>query len=206
MFQEASWQWGTSVSLKTLFVATTKYWQWLLAEWVWVICGMTLTGKNWRNRRRTYLSVTLSTINLTWAPLSSKQCLQAERPLTDRLSHGRAGAGIRTHLTSVHLTYTPYTVHLPKQKRFWRPSHNNKVIQVSHNKVLQVQSVLCWLLFCRASRNSASFLSRILTWHSWRPMTTTGTAKIFLVLFLSMIFVWEVRKYNEAHAFCMLDT
>jgi len=92
MFQEPTWQWGTSVSLTTLLVAATNYGQWVMAERVWIICGMALTRKNRSTRWRTCLSVSLSTIKLTRAPLSSKHCLRGERPLTDRLvqAQGRA--------------------------------------------------------------------------------------------------------------------
>jgi hypothetical protein len=41
-------------------------------------------------RRKTCLSATLSTANLTWTDLGSNPGLRGERPATDRLSHGTA--------------------------------------------------------------------------------------------------------------------
>ena len=153
---------------------------------------MTLKGRNWSSGRRSYLIVTLSNTNLTWTPLRSEQCLCCDLSLTDRLSRGRAAAHITTHRISLHLTDTPCNVILPKRKRSWRPSNDSKFLQRSDNKVLHVQGALHCLLFCRPSRNSRYVLSRVLTWTCWRPVTTTGQAEIFLVLFSSMILGWEV--------------
>ena len=206
IFQEPSWQWGTIFSLTTLLVATTKYGHWVMAKWVWIIRRSTLTEKNWCTGRRIYLSVTLFTTNLTRAPLSSKEFLRVDRPLTDRLRHGRAGAGISTHLNFLHLTATLYTILLPKRMWSWRPSQDSKFLQSSDKKLLQVQGSLYWLLFCRASRNYTCVLSRVLAWTSWLTVTTTGPAKMFLVRFSSMILGWEIWKYCKAHAHWKLET
>ena len=184
VFHEPSWKCGTIVPLTTLLVATTKYEHWVMAEWVWIVYRKTLTGRNWSTGRRIYLSVTLSTTNLTWAPLSSRECFRGDRSLTGRLSNGGAGADTKTHPTSLHLTSTPCTILLAKRVSFWRPSQDSKVLQSSVNKVLQVQGALYSLLFWRASRNSTCVLSRILACPSWRSATTTGPAEMFLVRFL----------------------
>jgi hypothetical protein len=47
-----------------------------------------LTGKNWRSRRETCPSATLSTTNLTWTDMGAKPCLHGEKPVTNRLSYG----------------------------------------------------------------------------------------------------------------------
>jgi hypothetical protein len=51
---------------------------------------MILTDENRSSRRKSYLSVTLSTTNLTSADLGSKPGLPAERQAINRLSHGIA--------------------------------------------------------------------------------------------------------------------
>ena len=166
IFQEPSWQWATSVSLTTLLIATTKYGQSVTAEWVWIIRRKTLPGKNWCTGRGIYLSVTLFTTNLTRAPLSSKQFLRVDRPLTDRLRHGTAGAGISTHLTFLHLTATLYTIILPKRRWLWRRVKTVKLCKFQTIKFYRYNLLLYWLLFCRASRNSTCVLSRVLAWPS----------------------------------------
>ena len=138
-FQEPSSHWRTSISLTTLLVAATKYGYWVMAEWLWIIRRRTLTWRTWNTGRRIYLRVTLFTTNLTRAPLSSKQFLRVDRPLTDRLRHGRAGAGISMHLTFLHLTAAPYTILLPKRMWSWRTSQDSNILQNSDNKVLQTQ-------------------------------------------------------------------
>jgi len=49
-----------------------------------------MTGENRSTRRKSYLSVTLPTTNLTSADLGSKPGLLAERLATKRLSYGTA--------------------------------------------------------------------------------------------------------------------
>jgi hypothetical protein len=51
---------------------------------------MKLTGENRSTGGKTCPSVTLSTTNPTWTDPGSNQGLRAERPATNRLSHGTA--------------------------------------------------------------------------------------------------------------------
>jgi len=53
---------------------------------------MILTDENRSTGRKSYLSVTPSTTNLTSADLGSRPGLPAERPATNRLSHGADSA------------------------------------------------------------------------------------------------------------------
>jgi hypothetical protein len=49
-----------------------------------------LTGENWRTRRKTCLSATLSTTNPTWIVPGANPGLRGEKPATNDLSHGPA--------------------------------------------------------------------------------------------------------------------
>lgn len=62
----------------------------------YVVCRIrriTLTGEKQSTGTKTCPSVTLSTINLTWAELESKPGLPGEKPATNRLRHGTAFEG-----------------------------------------------------------------------------------------------------------------
>jgi hypothetical protein len=49
-----------------------------------------LTGENWRTRRKTYPSATLSTTNPTWNDPGANPGLRGQRPATNNLNHGTA--------------------------------------------------------------------------------------------------------------------
>jgi hypothetical protein len=60
--------------------------------WVWSSCEMI----TWQNRK-TCLSATLSTINLTYIYLGTKPGLHSERPVTNCLSHSTALFALQPH-------------------------------------------------------------------------------------------------------------
>jgi hypothetical protein len=70
---------------------------------------MALTGKIRITHRKTCLSATLSTINITVTGLGSTPGLRVVRPTTNRLSHG---AAIQIHM---NLNYTK-TQTVPRSK------------------------------------------------------------------------------------------
>jgi hypothetical protein len=61
--------------------------------------GMLQTGETRSTSRKTCSSGTLSTTNLTWTDLRSKQGFSCDRPATNRLSHCKA----IKHKTAFHL-------------------------------------------------------------------------------------------------------
>jgi hypothetical protein len=54
--------------------------------------------ENWRTRRKTCPSVTLSAINPTWIDPGANPVLRGERPAANRLSHGTASEDHNRHL------------------------------------------------------------------------------------------------------------
>jgi hypothetical protein len=61
-----------------------------IPQMIWVDGGMILTGENWRTRRKTCPSATLSTTNPTWIDPGANSGPRGERPATNDLSYGTA--------------------------------------------------------------------------------------------------------------------
>jgi hypothetical protein len=59
-------------------------------KWFWRAMVELFTGQNRRTQRKAYPSATLSTTNRTWTDPGANPVFRGQRPVTNRLSHGKA--------------------------------------------------------------------------------------------------------------------
>ena len=64
---------------------------------------MTMTRDKLRTRSKTCVTATLSATNLTWTCRGSNMVLRVERPVTNRLRHGKSLNGPHSKLSPLGL-------------------------------------------------------------------------------------------------------
>jgi hypothetical protein len=165
---------------------------------------MKLTGEIRSTRGKTCPIATLSTTNPTWTDPGSIPCLRAERPATNRLSHGTADPlSVSSFLLNYHrFIFFLATLLRPRKWQAWiPPSPQNTYLSrfyASPFCVILYISLLHITILLHRNVGSGNLLCRQALWACWRgnseqrPRAASSNPSVGL---LSVALAWRSVLY-----------